>query len=158
MNSFHLLTVKQRAGLCGMVLGAGLAMVAGTGAMAQTMLPNACPVDGCEVKIVSVTKSGDELELTLESNFTPDVSRNHFHVWWGESYTVEQVSNNAETSYNIKQGDWHPTGDYPSYVTQSGASVSVRNGARTICVTAADRNHDILDPKIYQCMDVGDHL
>jgi hypothetical protein len=115
-------------------------------------------VDGCVVTIVDVSNASDELRVTLEANFTPDVSKNHFHVWWGELYTVEQVSNDAEPSYGVKQGDWHPTADFPTYITQSAASVSARNGAHTLCVSPADRNHDILDPKVYNCVDVGEHL
>lgn len=135
-----------------------LVTFAGAGATAQETLPNACPVDGCEVKIVDVSKVGDELQLTFETNFQPDMSKNHFHVWWGDLYTVEQVSNNAEPTYGVKQGDWHPTDEFPTYTTQSAASVTLRNGTRTLCVSAADRNHDILDPKVYDCADVGDHL
>lgn len=150
--------VRRRATLgCG-IFAASLATIPSVSPLAQENLPNACPVDGCEVSIVDVGKAGDELAVTFEANFMPDVSKNHIHVWWGESYTIEQVSNNAEPTYGVKQGDWHPTGDYPAYTTQSAASVSVRNGAHTLCVTAADRNHDILDPKVYHCVDVGEHL
>ena len=38
---------------------------------------------------------GDELEITFDSNFTPDVAKNHFHVWWGEIFSVEQVGRNG---------------------------------------------------------------
>ena len=121
-------------------------------------MPNACPVDGCEVKIVGVKKSGAELELTFDSNFTPDNSKNHFHVWWGENFTVEQVGRNSEPLYGVKQGRWHRHDDYPTYVTQGAASTSVRGDALTLCVSAADRNHNILDVKIYHCVDVKDKL
>lgn len=121
-------------------------------------MPNACPVDGCEVKIVGVEKSGSELELTFESNFTPDVSKNHFHVWWGENFTVEQVGRNAEPVYGVKQGRWHRHDDFPTYVTQGAASTSVRGNAQTLCVTAADRNHNVLDVKIYHCVNVKDKI
>jgi hypothetical protein len=124
----------------------------------QEAMPNACPVDGCAVKVIGVKKSGDELELTLESNFTPDMSKNHIHVWWGENYKIEQVSNNAETVHHVKQGEWHPMADYPNYVTQSAVSTAVRGNAKTICVSPADRNHDILDVKVSHCVDVGDQL
>lgn len=138
-------------GIVAIVIGAGVAL-------AQDAMPNACPVDGCQIKIVDVKKSGDELALTLESNFSPDMSKNHIHVWWGENFTIEQVSNNAETVHNVKQGDWHPTADYPSYVTQSAVSTAVRGTAKTICVSAGDRNHDIIDVKISQCVDVSGQL
>lgn len=126
-------------------------------AVAQDMT-NACPVDGCQVKIVSVEKAGDELEVTFEANYAPDFSKNHFHVWWGENYTVEQVSNNAETVHHVKQGDWHPTADYPAYTTQSSVSVKERGEATTLCVSPGDRNHDIIDVKIMDCRSVADLL
>ena len=130
----------------------------GQASRADDPLPNACPVDGCAIKIVAVQKEGDELRLTFEANFTPDFSRNHIHVWWGENFTVQQVSNNAEPVHQVKQGEWHPTADYPDYVTQSAVSTSVRGTAKTICVSAGDRNHDIIDVAIFQCMDVGGYL
>jgi hypothetical protein len=136
----------------------GLPLAFGNHAHAQDTLPNACPVDGCEVRIVSVERDGEELRLTLEANYAPDMSRNHIHVWWGENYQIQQVSNNAEPVHNVKQGEWHPTADYPTYITQSAASTTVRGSAKTLCVSAADRNHDILDVTKLNCMDVSDHL
>ncbi len=121
-------------------------------------LANACPVDGCVVEIVAAKKDGSEIALTLKSNFKPDMSKNHIHVWWGENYKIEQVTNNAETVHMVKQGEWHPTDEYPDYVTQSAASTSVRGSAKTLCVSASDRNHDILDVKKLHCMDVGGQL
>lgn len=119
---------------------------------------NACPVDGCKVAITSVENAGDEVKIIFDANFMPDLSKNHLHVWWGDNFDVRQVSNNAETEYGVKQGDWHPTDEYPEYTTQSAASVATRGEATTICVSAADRNHDILDPELVECMSVADHL
>lgn len=119
---------------------------------------NACPVDGCTIRIISAEKSGDELKLTFEANFTPDFSKNHIHIWWGEQFDVKQVSNNAETVHGMKQGSWHPTDEFPAYTTQSAASVAERNGATSLCVSAADRNHDILDPSLFECTSVAEHL
>lgn len=119
---------------------------------------NACPVDGCIVQIVSAEPKGDELEVTFDANFTPDMSKNHIHIWWGEQFDVKQVSNNAETVHGVKQGSWHPTDDFPSYVTQSAASVAERDGAVTLCVSAADRNHDIIDVTLFECKSVADVL
>ena len=50
------------ATLCaaGMVIGAEVSP-------AVDALPNACPVDGCNVTIIGVERSGDELQLTLKS-------------------------------------------------------------------------------------------
>ncbi len=136
---------------------AGLGAVAVSNAYAQD-LPNACPVDGCQVTIVDVQRSGDELEVTFNANYTPDVSKNHIHVWWGESFTVEQVGRNAEPVHGVTQGRWHRHDDYPKYVTQGAASTSVREEATTLCVSAADRDHNILDVTIFDCRDVSDHL
>lgn len=127
-------------------------------ALSADEMPNACPVDGCEVRVVEVKPSGDELELTFKSNFSPDVSKNHLHVWWGELYTVKQVGRNAEPEFKVKQGRWHRHDDYPTYITQGAASTGVRAGAVTMCVTAADRDHNVLDANIYNCVDVSDKL
>ncbi|TMV04209.1 hypothetical protein FGK63_18145 [Ruegeria sediminis] len=125
-------------------------------AMAQDA--NACPVDGCMIEIVSVQRDGDELTVELSSNFVPDMSKNHFHIWWGELYDVKQVSNNAETVHNVSQGDWHPTDAYPSYITSGVTSVSQRGEAVSLCVSAADRNHDIIDPEEFTCLDVSENF
>ena len=93
--------IHDRAGAAAAALGLLAAFGAG-GSLAQGTPPNACPVDGCEVRIVDVKKSGNELALTLQANFTPDMSKNHVHVWWGDNFTVKQVSNNAETAYGVK--------------------------------------------------------
>jgi hypothetical protein len=136
----------------------GLMVIGGSNALGANPMPNACPVDGCEVKIVGVKKAGKELEITFKSNFTPDVSKNHFHVWWGENYTVQQAGRSAERVYGVKQGKWHRHDDYPVYITQGAASTKVRGKAKTICVSAADRDHNILDVKIYDCKDVSPYL
>ena len=143
---------------CLAVLGS-LAMAAGVGmTSAAEAMPNACPVDGCEVKIAAVKTSGDELELTFEANFTPDVSKNHIHVWWGEKYTVQQAGRGAKPIYGVEKGAWHRHDDYPTYVTQGAASTGERAGAVSLCVSAADRDHNILDIKAYHCVDVSGHL
>jgi len=129
-----------------------------SGASAGDAMPNACPIDGCMVEIVAVAKAGDELELTFDANFKPDVTKNHFHVWWGEQYTVKQVGRNAKSTHGVEQGRWHRHDDYPKYVTKSAASTSMRDGATTLCVTAADRGHNVLDATLYQCVDVSSQL
>ena len=127
-------------------------------AKAADPMPNACPVDGCDIKIKDVKPSGEELEVVFEANFTPDVSKNHIHVWWGEKYTVEQSGRGAKPVFGVEKGAWHRHDEYPVYVTQGAASTTVREGAVTLCVSAADRDHYILDVKAYHCVDVGDHL
>lgn len=118
---------------------------------------NACPVDGCEVKILEVKSAGEELALMFEANFKPDVSKNHLHVWWGEQYDIKQVGRNAK-DFGVEKGKWHRHDDYPNYTTTGAASTSIREGAVTICVTAADRNHYILDAALYHCVDASGHL
>ena len=124
---------------------------------ASEPMANACPVDGCEVKILEVESAGDELALTFEANFKPDVSKNHLHVWWGEQYDIKQVGRNA-IDFGVEKGKWHRHDDYPNYTTTGAASTSIRDGAVTICVTAADRNHNILDVALYHCVDASGQL
>lgn len=140
------------------VMAVAAALLGSTYSFAADSMPNACPIDGCIVKITSIAKAGDELELTFDSNFQPDVSKNHFHVWWGELYTVEQVGRNAQSTFGVEKGRWHRHDDYPTYVTTNAASTAMRNGATTICVTAADRGHNVLDAKLFHCVDASDHL
>ena len=132
-------------------------LVSMTTQAAETM-PNACPVDGCTVSINKIAKAGDELELTFDANFTPDVAKNHFHVWWGEQYKVQQVGRNAKSTFGVEQGRWHRHADYPTYITTNAASTGMRNGATTICVTAADRGHNVLDASLFHCMDASPFL
>lgn len=117
---------------------------------------NACPPAGCEVTIVDVEPEGDELRITWEANFQPDVSRNHIHVYW-DTYTADQVSDDAEAR-GVEQGEWHPTDAYPEFVTESVVAVSERGDSTTICVTASDRDHIVLDSSIVDCHDVSDVL
>ena len=147
-----------KARLWVLIIGVAAMIMGGANGFALAAMPNACPVDGCDVKILEVARSGDELEITFKANFTPDVSKNHFHVWWGENFTVEQVGRNAQTVHGVEQGRWHRHADYPTYITQGAASTSVRGDAVTICVSSADRNHNILDVKVFHCVDVSDKL
>ncbi len=147
--------VHHRPRICAAISGV-LGLAFGTEiALAADPMPNACPVDGCEVKVVDVKQAGDELELTLEANFSPDLSKNHIHIWWGEQYSVKQVSRNAEPAHGVKQGKWHLTDDYPNYVTQGAVSTKTRGAAKTICVSTSDREHNIIDVNAFHCVDVG---
>lgn len=117
---------------------------------------NACPPDGCRVTIDAVDAAGEELELAWTANFLPDTSQNHVHVYW-DTFTAAQVSDDA-TDRGVEQGEWHLTDAYPTYVTESAASVQERGESTTICVTAADRDHNVLDDELYDCVDVADLL
>ncbi len=114
---------------------------------------NACPVDGCEVTITDVAKEGDELRVTWSANYEPDFSKNHIHVFWN-TYTADQVSNDA-AARGVTQGEWVPTADYPEYVTEGAVSTGVRGESTTICVTAGDRDHNVIDSSIVNCRDVS---
>jgi hypothetical protein len=113
---------------------------------------NACPIEGCKVMIDNVEKAGSELKVTWTANFKPDFARNHIHVYW-DTFTADQVSNDAEAR-GVKQGSWHPTDEYPVYTTGSEASVKRRGTSTHLCVTAGDRNHVVIDSKLFQCYDV----
>ncbi len=114
---------------------------------------NACPPEGCRITIVDVTREGDELAITWEANFRPDISKNHVHVYW-DTYTAAQVSDDA-VARGVEQGEWNPTDAYPTYITQSEASVANRGESTTICVTAGDRAHIVIDPTLFDCRDVS---
>jgi hypothetical protein len=155
MEPTKITRVFRHTAICALILAANLY---GAGqVLAAEPMANACPVDGCEVKILDVKSAGEELALTFEANFKPDVSKNHLHVWWGEQYDIKQVGRNAKT-FGVEKGKWHRHDDYPSYTTTGAASTSIRDGATTVCVTAADRNHNILDVNLYHCVDASGHL
>jgi hypothetical protein len=119
-------------------------------------LVNACPEDGCTITITDAVAEGDELQVTWETNFAPDVARNHTHVYW-DTFSADQVSGDA-AARGVAQGDWVPTGDDPVFETEGAVSVAVRGDSTTICVTAADRDHTVLDATLVDCRDVGDLL
>lgn len=126
--------------------------------LAETEGPvaNACPADGCQVRIVDVALDGDELQITWEANFLPDMSGNHIHVYW-DIYTADQVSDDAQAR-GVDQGDWDPTDAYPNYTTTAGASVAGRGDSTTVCVTAGDRDHVVLDSGLVDCRPVDELL
>jgi hypothetical protein len=120
---------------------------------AQGTLPNACPTSGCKARIVSVSRAGRELRVTFKANFTPDVVRNHFHVYW-DTYTSKQVSADAVGRFGVEVGAWAPTADNP-FTTGAVVSVSTHKKSRALCVTAGDRYHNVLDPDSFSCRDVS---
>jgi hypothetical protein len=117
---------------------------------------NACPVDGCRVDITSVQRVGKQVRLTWKTNFKPDFSKNHVHVFWN-IYTADQVSNDAK-SRGVIQGEWVPTDDYPAYVTGGSVSTAKRGKSTTVCVTTGDRLHNVIDASIVDCRDVAKQL
>ncbi len=117
---------------------------------------NACPAEGCEIKIVDVARDGDEIAVTWDANFLPDVSKNHIHVYW-DRYSADQVSSDAEAR-GVTQGEWVPTDMVPTYVTESAVAVATRGDSTTVCVTAGDRDHAVIDAERVDCRDVADLL
>ncbi|MGI9602938.1 MAG: hypothetical protein ACR2QE_13715 [Acidimicrobiales bacterium] len=116
---------------------------------------NACPVENCSVTISDVVTSGEELEITWETNFDPDVSRNHVHVYWS-TFSPAEVSADAESVHGVTQGTWVPTDANPNFITEGAVSMTVRGDAEEVCVTAADRDHNVLDVDVQDCFDVSD--
>lgn len=127
---------------------------------APSELPNACPAEGCEV-VITDAKADDsgEIQLTFDANYTPDFEQNHIHVFW-DSQEPGSVSSAYEAAGFEVQGKWHPTDEYPTYLTQSDASVTSdsRGESTTVCVTAADTDHAVIDPGLFACRDVSDAL
>jgi hypothetical protein len=119
-------------------------------------LQNACPVDGCRVEITNVQKVGKQLRLTWKANYKPDFAKNHVHVYWN-IYTADQVSNDAKAR-GVVQGEWVPTDDYPVYVTGGAVSTAKRGSSTTVCVTAGDRDHNVIDSSIVNCRNVTKQL
>jgi hypothetical protein len=117
---------------------------------------NACPVEGCEITIVDTAADGGEIAVTWETNFAPDVSKNHIHIYW-DIYTADEVTSDAEAR-GEQQGEWVPTDVVPTYVTESAVAVSERGDSTMICATAADRDHVVLDSSIVDCVDVSELL
>ena len=125
----------------------------GTTAAPGQAADNACPVEGCTITITDVTREGAELKLTWTANFKPAESRNHIHVYW-DTFSAEQVSNDA-ASRGVTQGEWVPTDAYPNFVTAGPVSVTTRGSSTTVCVTAGDGDHNVIDPKITNCRSVA---
>jgi hypothetical protein len=125
---------------------------------ATSMAPvsNACPVEGCEIAFVDAAAEGDEIAVTWETNFAPDVSKNHIHIYW-DIYTADEVTSDAEAR-DEQQGEWVPTDAVPTYVTESAVAVAERGDSTMLCATAADRDHVVLDSSVVDCIDVSDLL
>lgn len=136
--------------------GSANAPVATASATSSAPVSNACPADGCSIAIVDATRDGDEITVTWEANFDPDVSKNHIHIYW-DIYDADQVSSDAEAR-GVEQGEWVPTADVPTYTTESAVSVTNRGDSTTLCATAGDRDHAVVDTSIVDCYDVSDLL
>jgi hypothetical protein len=128
--------------------------VASSSVAPATDQANACPIDGCTIQISDVERVGGELSVTFATNFDPDVSRNHIHIYW-DTYTADEVSNDA-AARGVEQGRWVPTAVVESFVTEGDVAMAERGSSTTVCVTAGDRNHDVIDSALVDCRDVAD--
>jgi hypothetical protein len=117
---------------------------------------NACPEDGCTIAITAAEASDGELSLTWDANFAPELARNHIHVYW-DNFEPAQVSGDAEAR-GVEQGDWVPTDVSPTFVTEGAVSLAERGDSTTVCVTAADGEHAVLDEALEQCFDISASL
>ncbi len=117
---------------------------------------NACPAEGCKVSFQGIEDAGDELTLTFSSNFTPELSGNRFHVYW-DRFEARQVSSDAASKHGVAQGEWQPTADNP-FTTTGPAAVGRRGESTAICVTAGDKDNNVIDPAAAECRDVAGFL
>ncbi len=122
----------------------------------SSALPNACPADGCQIDFKNIEDSGDEISVEWELNFSPEFANNHIHIYW-DLYEPGQVSGDA-TDRGLVQGEWVPTDMAPIYVTEGAVSTSVRGDSTTLCVVAADRDHNVIDEAAEVCRDVSEFL
>ena len=56
------------------------------------------------------------------------------------------------------QGEWVPTDDDPVFVTGDVVSTTKRGSSTKVCVTAGDRDHNVIESSIVNCRDVADLL
>lgn len=122
----------------------------------ESATQNACPADGCKIDFGELAKVGDEISVTWDMNFEPDLNNNHIHIYWN-NFTAAQVSNDA-TDRGVAQGEWVPTDLTPSYETEGASSTSVRGESTTLCLVAADRDHNVIDESTEVCRDVSEFL
>ena len=95
--------------------------------------------------------------MTWTANFHPDFSRNHIHVYW-DTFTADQVSDDAARARR-GAGLLAPHRRV-SRRTRPRARHRWHDatGPTRLCVTAGDRNHDVIDAKLFECTDVKDLL
>lgn len=108
--------------------------------------PPACDGGLC-VEIDDVIVDGGELLITWTAEgFVPDTAATHAHFYWG-IYDAEQVGTNA-----VDRAPWELTDDQPFV---PGGELRLANrpaGADTVCVTAADSAHAVIEPANHHCV------
>jgi len=114
--------------------------------VAPTVPPAACDGGSC-ITIDDVTLDGGELLITWTADgFVPDTSATHAHFYWG-IYDAAQVGTNA-----ADRSPWELTDAQPFV---PGGELQLANrpaGADTVCVTAADGEHAVIEPANHHCV------
>ncbi len=114
-----------------------------------------CPAEGCSIRILDAQPSGAELAVTLEANWAMSVNGIHAHYFWSPTYAANQVGGDSAARFGVAVGSWDLDDRFPFYVTENAASTSLRGNATELCVTAADANHNVVDPALVSCFPVG---
>ena len=143
----------------------GLDLASGTrvaptavGARAITPISAECPAEGCIIRIISIQPSGPELVVAIEANWIQATSGIHAHYFWSPTYSAENAGGDALARFGVPSGSWDLDDRYPDYTTENGASVALRGAATELCVTAADRFHNVIDPTLFSCINVTNAL
>jgi len=140
----------------GSLISTALATLVITNVVPKPAFSQACPEEGCIVEIASIQPAGDEFIVQFRSNFQPEMSGNHFHLWWKSELDVRSMSLDEEVRLGDPKGEWDPTENYPLHVTTGASSFQNRGDSNELCVSAGDARHNIIDPDVYDCKSVPD--
>ncbi|MFO7959554.1 MAG: Hsp70 family protein [Nitriliruptoraceae bacterium] len=114
--------------------------------VAPTVPPAACDGGSC-ITIDDIALDSGELLITWTADgFVPDTSATHAHFYWG-IYDAAQVGTNA-----ADRSPWELTDAQPFV---PGGELQLANrpaGADTVCVTAADGEHAVIEPANHHCV------
>jgi hypothetical protein len=112
----------------------------------RALPPVACDGGLC-IEIDDIVLDGGELLITWTADgFVPDTAATHAHFYWGV-YEAEQVGTNA-----TDRAPWELTDDQPFV---PGGELQLANrpaGADSVCVTAADSAHAVIEPANHHCV------
>ena len=142
----------------GDIVSGALTAPATVAARAIAPLDAACPTSGCDIRILGAVVSGGEVVVSLEANWVMAEFGDHAHFYWSPNYSAEQVGGDSSERFGVTVGSWDLDARYPVYVTENGASLALRGSATDMCVTPADRNHNVIDPTVVSCISVVEAL
>jgi len=110
--------------------------------------PAACDGGLC-IQIDDVTVDGGDLLITWTADgFVPDTAATHAHFYWG-IYDAAQVGTNA-----TDRAPWELTDAQPFVPGGEMQLVNRPDGADTVCVTAADGEHAVIEPANHSCFPI----